>query len=113
EILDDSEVAGKMLGPEQSAEQVEIAEHAAARAPVALLELHAGGKGAAQKAVRERSISHHADLLGRAIREDLGLHAPVEHVPAILDDIDAPHPHAALDLRQPEVRHPHIARYPQ
>src|SRR5437764_10769496 len=71
EILDGCEVAGKMLGPEQSSEQVEIAEHAAARAPVALLELHAGGKGAAQEPVGERSISHDADLLGRAIREDL------------------------------------------
>ena len=27
------------------------------------------------------------------------------------DDIDAPHPHAALDLRQPEVRHANIARF--
>ena len=48
EIIDSLEVAGKLLGAEQRAEQVDIAEHAAARAPVALLELHAGVKGAAQ-----------------------------------------------------------------
>src|SRR5271163_3179269 len=47
EIIDGTEVARKMLGPEQSAEQVETAEHAAARAPVALLELHGGGEAAA------------------------------------------------------------------
>src|SRR5712671_397855 len=84
EIIDGTEVAGKVLGPEQSAEQVEIAEHAAARAPVTLLELYARVKGAAQHAVGERSVGHDADLLGGAVRENLGLHAPIEHVPAIL-----------------------------
>src|SRR5712691_3477819 len=55
EVLDGAQVAGKMLGTKQCPEQVEIAEHAAARAPVALLELHAGVKGTAQHAVGERS----------------------------------------------------------
>src|SRR5436853_3272717 len=84
EIVDGPRVARKMLGAEQGAEQVEVAEHAAARAPVALLELHAGVKGAAEHAVGERAVGHHADFLGRAVWEDLGLHAPVEHVPAVL-----------------------------
>src|SRR5262245_57944998 len=41
ELLDGSEILWEVLGAEQRAEQVEVAEHAAARAPVALLERHA------------------------------------------------------------------------
>src|SRR6267154_2961076 len=110
EVLDGVQVAAEMLGTKQGAEQVEIAEHAAARAPVALFELHAGVKGAAKHAVSERSVGHDADLLGRTIGEDLCLHAPVEHVPAILHDIDTAQSHAALDLRHAEVRQTDIAR---
>src|SRR5262249_54765082 len=42
-------------------------------------------------------------------REDLPLHAAVEHVPAVLHDVDAPEGHAGLQLLQPEVRHADVA----
>src|SRR6516162_3340539 len=104
EVLDRLEVAGEMLGAEQGTEQVEIAEHAALRAPVVFVEPHARVKGATQHAVSERPISRDADLVHRTIGEDLSLHAPVEHVPAILHDVDRAQPHAVLDLRQAKVR---------
>src|SRR6516165_513719 len=110
ESLDGLEVAGKMLGPEQSAEQVEIAEHATLRAPVALIEPHAGVKCAAQHAVGERPVCHDADVVSHAIGENFALHAAVEHVPAILHDVDMAQPHAILDLRQAKVRYADIAR---
>src|SRR4051794_14359826 len=39
-----------------------------------------------------------------AVRQDLRLHATVEHVPAVLHDVDAPHGHARFDLFELEVR---------
>jgi hypothetical protein len=47
-----------------------------------------------------------------AIREDLALHAPVEQVPAVLGDVDAPHARAGLDLLPLEVRHADEAGLP-
>jgi hypothetical protein len=47
QFLDRGEVAQEVLRAEQGSEQVQAAEHAALRAPIALRELHATVKGAA------------------------------------------------------------------
>src|SRR5919107_3625936 len=53
ELVDCREIAGELFRPEQRAEQVEVAEHAASRAPVVFLKLHASVKAATQHAVSE------------------------------------------------------------
>src|SRR6202047_1851377 len=53
QFLDRGEVAREMLWAEQGSEQIQGAEHAALRAPVALIELHSGVKRAAQHPVRQ------------------------------------------------------------
>src|SRR5882672_7038282 len=94
-----------MLGAEQGSEQVQAAQIAAARAPVVLVERHAGVERTAQHTVSQRAVGHDGDLLRRAIGEDLGLHAAVEHVPGVLHDVDSAEPRAFLDLRQAEIGH--------
>jgi hypothetical protein len=44
-----------------------------------------------------------------AVREDVGLHPAVEHVPAVLHDVDPAHRHARLDLFELEVRKTDVA----
>jgi len=42
-------------------------------------------------------------LFFAAVRKNFLLHAPVEHIPAVLHDIDAPRLHARFDLAELEV----------
>ena len=99
-----------MVRTEHGAEQVEPSKNAALRAPVGFVELHVGMERAAEHAVSERAIGHHADTL-QYTREDFPLHPAVEHVPAVLHDINAPQPHAGFQLSEAKIRYTDIARF--
>src|SRR6266851_3172781 len=47
--------------------------------------------------------------MSRAVRKDLALHPSVEHMPAILYDIDAANLHAGFELGEAKIRHADIA----
>src|SRR5262249_15119272 len=93
-----------------SPKQIEHTHLASARAPIVFVKLHTGVKGTGEHAIGQRPIGHDANLLCGTVWEDLRLHAPVEHVPAILHHIHPTQPHTGFELRQAEIGHANVAR---
>src|SRR5215470_18690649 len=110
QVLHHAEVTREALAAEERIEELDRAHLVRAGAPVVRAEVDALGEGAGQQTVGERPVRHDADAVLAAVREDLALHAPVEHVPAVLGDVDAPHTPAGLNLLAFEVRNADEAR---
>ena len=103
ELFNGAQILQEMIGTEQMLEQVDVPQLAAPRPPVTFFEGFLFAKGAGQHSIRKGAVGHHADIVFAAVREDFLLHPPVEHIPAVLHDIDAPRFHAFFDLVQLEV----------
>ena len=93
------------LGAEERVEELDRAHLPLAGAPVLRAEVHVLGEGAGQQPEGERPVRHDPDALLLAVREDLALHPAIEHVPAVLRDVDATDAHAGFDVCLLEVRH--------
>src|SRR5579884_1282964 len=104
ELLDRADVVREPVGAEEGGEHLDRAHVPLSRPPVLPTELDVLGERPGQQAVRERSVRHEPDAVLRAIREDVALHPPVEHVEPVLHDVDTPDRHARLDLLELEVR---------
>ena len=76
---------------------------AAGAAPVVAAEGGIRGHRAGQQPKGQRPIDHHAGALLHAVGKDFLLHAPVEHIEAILHDVHAADRLTFLDLLQGEV----------
>src|SRR5215469_332729 len=92
-----------MIGPEQMLKQIDIAQATAAGTPVIRAEVHLLAHGAGQNSVGQRAIRHHPDLVVATIWKNFLLHAPIEHVPAVLDHVNPACLHAPLDLGELEI----------
>lgn len=87
--------------------QIEIGQLTAPGAPVILFKGHILSKRTGQQSIGQRPIGHHPDVVLTAVRKDFLLHAPVEHIPTILRDINPPRVHARFYLTQPEIGDSH------
>ena len=106
QVFHDAQIALEML----LGEHADVpAGPAAGGAPVVVAEGGVRRHGSAQQPECQRSVDHDAGALLQAVGEDFLLHAPVEHVEAILDDVHAANGFTLPNLVEGEVRYAHGA----